>query len=75
MAYEPVESDRLNRIIIAIDQNVTKDEFGERYGALTESESQAWDEIYREMTIFAKNGIAVEIPAEIPEVFDTGLRD
>lgn len=72
---EPVTSDRLNRITVAIDQNLTKEEFGQQYGALTEDESKAWDDIAKEISIFAKNGIAVEIPAEFPEVFDTGLRN
>jgi hypothetical protein len=72
---EPVASDRLNRIIVAIDQNLTKREFGEKYGTLTEDESLAWDDIEKEISYFARQGIAVEIPAEVPEVFDTGLRD
>lgn len=72
---QPVKSDRLNRILVAIDQNVSKREFGERYGALTDDESQAWDDIEKEITFFAKQGIAVEIPSEVPDVFDTGLRD
>lgn len=72
--FEPVDSDRLNRIVIAIDQNMSKREFGEAYGELTEAEDDAWDDIFKEISYFASQGIAVEIPAEVPDVFDTGLR-
>ena len=72
--FEPVDSDRLNRIVVAIDQNMSKREFGETYGALTDAEDDAWDEMFKEISYFASQGIAIEIPAEVPDVFDTGLR-
>lgn len=72
---EPVDSDLLNAMVVAIDRNITKDDFQQRFKPFNDSESKAWDDLEREISILARNGIAVEIPAEIPEVFDTGLRN
>lgn len=70
-----VSSDLLNAMAVAIDRNITKDDFQQRFNPFTAEQSKAWDDLEREISILAKNGIAVEIPAEIPEVFDTGLRN